>query len=57
MSKKTEYIIKAIMAAITIAIIFYNIGIATTLKHMKPHYEGNGVYQVELFGDIYTYED
>lgn len=57
MSKKTEYIIKAIMVAITIAIIFYNIGIATTLKHIKPHYEGNGVYQVELFGDIYTYED
>lgn len=56
MSKKTERIVKLIMIAITIAIVFYNVGIATALKHLQPHATATG-YEVELFGQVYVYED
>lgn len=49
-------VIQMIIAIIGLAIIFYNIGIATALKNLKPHVIKNG-YEIELFGQVYLYED
>lgn len=53
--KKTT-IVKIIIAFITSAIIFYNLGIAMTLKNLKPTATANG-YEIEVFGEVFTYED
>lgn len=39
-----------------VALIFYNLGIAMTLKNLKPTATANG-YEIEVFGEVFTYED
>ena len=56
MSKKSITTVKLILVAITIAIVFYNLGVSAVIKGMKPHATATG-YEVEVFGQVYTYED
>lgn len=54
--KRKITLVKIVLIIITTAIVFYNIGIAVTLKTLKPHAVNNG-YEIEVFGQIYYYED
>jgi hypothetical protein len=53
--KKTT-IVKIIIAFITSAIIFYNLGISAVLKNAQPRKVADG-YEIEVFGQVYFYED
>lgn len=49
-------IVKIILAILTTAIVFYNLGISATLKNLKPHRVGDH-YEVTVFGETFLYED
>lgn len=53
---KKIIIAKMLIIATVLALIFYNLGIAVTLKNLKPR-AVNGGYEITLFDNVYFYED
>lgn len=49
-------LVKIILVIIATAIVFYNLGIARTLKNLEPH-AVNGGYEITVFDETWFYED